>query len=447
MTVRVRFAPSPTGYLHVGNIRAALINVLLKEQEGGEFILRLDDTDLARSTKEFAEAIKEDLAWLGLNPDEIYRQSERFEQYNAAAEKLKADGRLYPCYETPDELKFKANMQLKRGKPPVYDRAALKLTADEIANYEAKGITPHWRFKLNVPAKVEFNDFIRGNVSLDMASVSDPVLIRGDGSYLYSLPSVVDDLDMGITHVVRGEDHVTNSGVQVQIFEALGGDAPKFAHFSLFTSAKGDGLSKRDGALSVRSLRDEEGVEPMAILSLLARLGSSEAVKPETSLKPLVADFSFYKFSRGSVKFDVDELMHLNAKILHMTEFDTIKDRVDIEGFNVDFWQVVRPNLEKLSDVNFWWPVVYGEVKPVIAPEDVNFLADALKVFPSGQLTNDSWGELIAAVKEKSGRKGKQLFKPLRLALTGHSHGPEMKLLLPLMGADLAKARLQGNAA
>ena len=445
MTVRVRFAPSPTGFLHVGNIRAALINVLLVKQKGGEFVLRLDDTDVERSTEEFANAIKDDLTWLGLNPDETYKQSDRFDKYNAAADKLKADGRLYPCFETPEEIKFKANMQLKRGKPPVYDRAALNLSADEISELVASGIAPHWRFKLDVPGKAEFRDKIRGEVSIDLASVSDPVLIRGDGSYLYSLPSVVDDMDMGITHVVRGEDHVTNSGVQIEIFEALGGHAPEFAHFSLFTSAKGDGLSKREGSLSVRSLRDEEGIEPMALLSLLARLGSSQDVTPELDMQALVDSFAFNKFSRSAVKFDVDELKHLNAKILHMMEFADVKDRVAHADFNDEFWQAVRPNLEKLDDVNLWWDVVYGAITPIA--DDSEFLTAALAVLPEGELNSDSWGAWTSAIKTATGRKGRELFMPLRLALTGQSHGPEMKLLLPLMGSSRVKARLNGETA
>lgn len=445
MPVRVRFAPSPTGFLHVGNIRAALLNALLVKQRGGEFILRLDDTDVERSTKEYADAIKTDLAWLGLTPDEFYKQSERFDKYDAARDKLKADGRLYPCFETPDELKFKANMQLKRGKPPVYDRAALSLSEEEKEKLIAGGTQPHWRFKLNVPAKVEFTDKIRGDVSLDMASVSDPVLIRGDGSYLYSLPSVVDDMDMGITHVVRGEDHVTNSGVQVQIFEALGGHAPMFAHFSLFTSAKGEGLSKREGSLSVRDLREVEGIEPMALISLLARLGTSISVTPEMSFEPLVDNFAFHKFSRSAVKFDVEELKHINAKILHMTEFDAVKDRVKLDGFSEEFWQAVRPNLEILDDVNLWWGVTYGKITPEIS--DKEFLNEALSLFPDGGLDVDSWGKWTKAIKDSTGRKGKELFLPLRLALTGQSHGPEMKLLLPLIGAERAKARLSGENA
>jgi glutamyl-tRNA synthetase len=444
MSVRVRFAPSPTGYLHVGNIRAALLNWLFARQHKGIFILRLDDTDSGRSTAAFADAIIEDLSWLGLAPDETYSQSARLDRYDAAVEKLKVDGRLYACYETPDQLKLKSKMQLARHKPPVYDREGLRLSADDREQLEAKGRKPHWRFKLNSPGRVVFNDHIRGEVSISLDSVSDPVLIREDGSYLYSLPSVVDDIDMKISHVVRGEDHVTNSAVQVEIFEALGANAPDFAHFSLFTAHDGGSLSKRYGALAIRNLRSD-GVEPMALLSLLAHLGTSEAVVPEVDMAPLINNFAFSKFSRSAVKFDERELMGLNAKIMHRLEYDDIVDHVGIEGFDEAFWLAVRPNIGRLSDVHEWWRIVHGSLDPL--PGDQAYLDAALEQFPGGALTNDSWKAWTEAVKGATNRKGKDLFLPLRRALTGQDHGPEMNVLLPLIGAERAKARLKGAKA
>ena len=443
MSTRVRFAPSPTGFLHVGNIRAALINWMLARKQSGSFILRLDDTDPERSKQEFADAIKTDLAWLGLTPDEEYKQSDRIEKYDAAAAKLKEMGRLYPCYETPEEIKFKASMQLKRGKPPVYDRAALKLTDEDRAKLEADGLTPHWRFKLNVPGRVEFQDLIRGKVSIDLASVSDPVLIRGDGSYLYTLPSVVDDLDLQISHVVRGEDHVTNSGVQTEIFEALGGKAPEYAHFSLFTAADGSGLSKRDSSLAIHHLRDDAGIEAMAVISYLAHIGTSDSVQAVWDVRDLVAAFDFSKFSRTPVRFDPEELLHLNAKLMHLMEFDDVKNKVTIEGFDADFWHAVRPNIEKLSDVADWWSVVHGSVD-VDPDADPDYLTTAADLLPDGALDDGSWKKWTDAIKAATGRKGRDLFLPLRKALTGMDHGPEMHVMLALIGRERALERLKG---
>ncbi|MEE8371085.1 MAG: glutamate--tRNA ligase, partial [Sphingomonadales bacterium] len=391
MPVTVRFAPSPTGRLHVGNIRAALMNWLFAKKEAGRFILRLDDTDQERSTEEFAEGIKADLIWLGLKWDDCYRQSERFSLYGEAAEKLKAAGRLYPCYETPDELETKRRLQLKRRLPPVYDRAALALSDGDRAKFEAEGRKPHWRFKLETPGRIEFTDLIRGPVSIDLESVSDPVLIRGDGTYLYTLPSVVDDLDMAISHVVRGEDHVTNSAVQVQIYEALGGEAPAFAHFSLLTSLKGGGLSKRSGGLSIIELREEHGFEPMAIISKLARLGTSDSIEAESEMAPLIAGFDFEKFARKSVKFDERELITLNSKLLHAMDFDAVSERVTIEGLDETFWNAVRPNLTRFGELEGWWTIVHGPITPVI--ENPEFIAKALELLPGGEIGPGTWSE------------------------------------------------------
>ena len=438
MTVKVRFAPSPTGKLHVGNIRAALVNWLFARQQGGEFVLRIDDTDIERSTKENEDAIKADLTWLGLEWDETFRQSERFERYNAVVDKLKSEGRLYPCYETADELDMKRKIQMGRGKPPVYDRSALALSDDEIAAFEAEGRRPHWRFKLDTPARVSWTDLIRGDVSIDLEALSDPILIREDGSFLYTLPSVVDDVDYGITHIVRGEDHVTNSAVQVQIFEAVGGSAPEMAHFALMTGKGGEGLSKRHGAMSIEEYREEAGLEAMSVVSLMARVGTSEPIDPFVSAGPLIDGFDFSKFSRSTAKLDPADLDLLNAKILHMTPFSEVADR--LPGVSEEFWSVVQPNLSKLSDVADWQAIVEGPVVPKI--EDPEHIAKVKALLPDGEITVDTWGAWTSLIKEQLGVKGRALFMPLRKAITGQDHGPDMGVLLPLIGRERVLERL-----
>lgn len=444
MSVKVRFAPSPTGKLHVGNVRTAIANWLFARKMSGVFFLRIDDTDLERSTKECEDGIYEDLTWLGLNWDETAKQSERFDRYDAAVEKLKTDGRLYPCYETSQELDLKRKIQLGQGKPPLYDRAGLTLTDDEIAKYEAEGRTPHWRFKLETPARVEWEDCVKGHQSFDIAALSDPILVRGDGSYLYTLPSVVDDIDFGITHIMRGEDHSANSAVQTQVFEALGAKAPEMAHFSLLTGAKGEGLSKRLGSASIKSYREEDGLEAMSIVSLLTRLGSSDPIEPFTDIQPLIDGFEFSKYGRGAAKFDPRDLELLNAKILHVTDFNAVKDRLP-EGVTEAIWNVARANIEKLDDTVEWLTIVNGPVSPVI--EDADFIAKAAALLPSGEWDATTWKAWTTAVKEETGTKGKQLFMPLRQAVTGLNHGPEMGTLLPLIGAERVKARLAGQKA
>jgi len=441
MTVKVRFAPSPTGKLHVGNIRAALVNWLFARQQDGTFILRIDDTDTARSTQAYEDAIRADLQWLGLDWDESFRQSERFEHYQDVVAELKAAGRLYPCYETAEELDMKRKIQMGRGMPPVYDRAALVLEQAQIDAYEAEGRTPHWRFKLDVPARIEWVDLIRGTVSIDLASVSDPILIRGDGSYLYTLPSVVDDADYGITHIVRGEDHVTNSAVQVQIFEAIGAKAPKMAHFALLTGKGGEGLSKRHGAMSIDEYRDVAGLEPMAIISLIARVGTSEPIEAFATTDGLIEAFDFGKFSRSTAKLDPADLEILNAKILHSLPFEAVEGRID--GIGEAFWNTVRPNLNKLSDIQDWKGLVEGPVAPII--EDMDHMAQAATLLPAGVLDSNSWKVWTDAIKENTGKKGKDLFMPLRHAITGQKHGPDMASLLPLIGRDKILSRLKGE--
>ena len=441
----VRFAPSPTGKLHVGNIRAALTNYLFARKTGGKFLLRLDDTDTERSTEENARAIEADLAWLGLKHDLFDKQSARTAAYEAAADKLRAAGRLYPCYETADELDRRRKRQLAQHKPPVYDRAALNLTPEQRTDFEAKGRKPHWRFKLSGKS-VEFNDVIRGPVHIETSSLSDPVLIREDGRFLYTLPSVVDDIDFKITHIIRGEDHVTNTGVQVEIFEALGAPIPVFAHFSMLVGAGGEALSKRLGSLSIEGLR-EEGIEPQAINSLLAKLGTSDPVTARATLDELVADFDLKKFSRAPAHFDPNDLKTLNHKLLHSMSFDAVASdltRLGIGG-GAPFWEAVRDNIQVLSEARGWWRVVEGPIEPVI--EDAALAEGARALLPNAPFTDATWGEWTSAVSAKTGAKGKALFRPLRMALTGQPHGPEMKKLLPLIGPERAAKRLSGQAA
>ncbi|MDA8229891.1 MAG: glutamate--tRNA ligase [Magnetospirillum sp.] len=444
--VTVRFAPSPTGLLHVGNARVALINWLLARKLGGRFLLRYDDTDTQRSRPEYVEAIGRDLAWLGLGWDVQAFQSARLERYAAAAEALKAAGRLYPCYETADELDFKRKRQLARRQPPVYDRAALRLTDGEKRALEAEGRTPHWRFRLDRD-EVRWDDLVRGPCHTHGGTLSDPVLIRADGTFLYTLPSVVDDIDFAITHVVRGEDHVTNTAPQIQLFRALGAEPPAFAHLPLLTDAAGQGLSKRLGSLSLGDLRDQ-GIEPVALASLLARLGSSDAIEIRFSLDDLVRDFDLGHFSRATPKFDPQELAHLNARYLSGLPWEDARPKLAALGLteaNKEFWEAVRGNLGRLEDARGWWAVVAGPCAPVI--EDAAFAAEAAALLPPEPWDNATWGAWTEAVKQATGRKGRALFHPLRLALTGRENGPELKTLLPLVGRVRAGKRLMGEPA
>ncbi len=442
MTVKVRFAPSPTGKIHVGNVRAALWNWLFARKSGGVFLLRIDDTDRERSTKAYEDGIREDLAWLGLNYDETFSQSSRIDRYDAARDKLIADGLLYPCYETAEELDRKRKIQRARGLPPVYDRAALALDDEQKAALEAEGRKPHWRFKLSQQA-VKWNDLIRGETTVDTASVSDPVLIREDGMYLYTLPSCVDDIDSGVTHVIRGEDHVTNTGVQIEIIKALGGEAPQFAHHSLLVGADGQGLSKRLGSLSIEAMR-EDGLEPASITSLLAKLGTADPVLPQSDLMALAESFDFERIGRAPARFDMTELEALNAKILHETPYEKVQERLEALGVGPSLWEAVKGNITRLKDAAAWIDVIDGEIDPVI--EDSAFAAAAAELVPD-HLDADSWTVFTNAVKAATGAKGKNLFMPLRLALTGRARGPEMAALFPLIGAEKARARLKGERA
>ena len=446
MTVICRFAPSPTGRLHVGNVRTALMNWLFVRERGGKFILRIDDTDLERSTNEYEDGIKEDLGWLGLNWDHTFNQSHKFPAYEAAANTLREAGRLYACYETSEELDRQRKLLRVQGKPPVYNRAALDLTDAQKEAYEDEGRKPHWRFKLSGKT-VNWTDMVRGEQSVDTSSLSDPVLIRGDGSFLYTLPSVIDDIDEKITHVIRGEDHVTNSGAQIEIFEALSDHLPTFGHTPLLVWKDGSPLSKRLGSLSMGELK-EQGFEPLAICSLLAKIGTSDPIEVRPSMEVLKDEFSFDKIGRAPARFSDDELLLLNGRLLHETSYETVKDH--LESLNVGggeaFWNLIRANISKVSDTAGWSTVLYSPMPGQIEDEDKAFCIAAANCLPD-TITDDSWSEWTAKLKADHGRKGKSLFMPLRRALTGRDRGPEMGGLLVLLGAEKAKARLRGETA
>jgi glutamyl-tRNA synthetase len=439
--VTTRFAPSPTGYIHVGNLRTALMNFLIARKAGGQFILRIDDTDPERSKEEYVDAIKRDLEWLGLHWDRVERQSTRLERYAAAAERLREMGRFYECFETPVELDLKRKKQLNMGQPPVYDRAALALSEDEKAALRAER-GGYWRFKLE-RTRIEWQDGIAGATSIDAASVSDPVLIRADGQVLYTLASVVDDVEMGVSHVVRGADHVTNTATQIQIIEALGGTVPSFAHHSLLTGPHGEALSKRLGVLSLRDLR-ARGVEPMALLSLMARLGSSDPVEVQSDMGALIDGFEIGHFGTAPTKFDEADLFPLSAKILHGAGVDEVAEDLAAAGVPEDkaaaFWAAIHDNIETRRDIAGWWALCRDGAEPVIAPEDQDFIKEAMALLPDAPHDGETWGQWTAAVKEATGRKGRGLFMPLRKALTGMDHGPEMGALLPLLQVIRAKA-------
>lgn len=440
MTVTTRFAPSPTGHLHVGNIRAALHNWLWARKSGGQFLLRLDDTDLERSRPEYAEAIRADLQWLGLLWDGESRQSDRFALYEEKFEALKAAGHVYPAYETAQELELRRKVLLGRGLPPVYDRAALALTADQIAAYEAEGRRPHWRFRLDHDQPIGWADLIRGEQRFDPKLLSDPVIRRADGSWLYMLPSVIDDIDMGVTHVLRGEDHVSNTATQIQMFAALGAPLPAFAHEALLTGTEGK-LSKRLGSLGVAHFR-ESGLEPMAVLSLLARLGSSMPIEPFLEPQPLVDSFDFAHFGRAPARFDEAELAGLNQKIVHILPYAEVADRLPA-AMDEAAWEVIRPNLEMVGQAQDWWRIVTGPIEaPEPAEEDRDFLAVAHRLLSEATFDAAIWRTLTEVLKAETGRKGKTLFLPLRRALTGLDHGPDMGHFLPLIGKEEALRRL-----
>ncbi|WP_164155425.1 glutamate--tRNA ligase [Sandarakinorhabdus rubra] len=436
--ITTRFAPSPTGRLHAGNIRTALVNWLLARSGGGRFLLRLDDTDLARSTAESADSIRADLAWLGITPDAEVKQSDRFGLYEEALKALAAQGRAYPCYETPEELELKRRVALSRGLPPIYDRAALALSEADKARLEAEGRAPHWRFKLDESRDVDWDDGVRGHCHFPAASLSDPVVRRADGSWLYMLPSVVDDIAMGITDIVRGEDHVTNSAVQLQMFAALGAAPPRLAHLALLTGADA-ALSKRIGSEGVEAWR-AAGIEPVAVAALLARLGTSQPVEPLARLGDLLPGFALSHFGRAPARFDPADLATLSARCLHHMEHSNVADRLP-SGIGAAEWQAIRPNLTRLDEASAWHAIIAGPITPVI--EEPDYVATAAATLAGLAWGDDIWSRLVEALKVATGRKGKPLFLPLRLALTGEAHGPEMAALLPLIGREEALRRLR----
>ena len=455
MTVTVRFAPSPTGRIHIGNARTALFNWLFAQKHRGRFIQRFDDTDTLRSRQEYADSILYDLHWLGIFQDATEYQSRRIDAYDAAVERLKAAGVLYPCYETPEELDLRRKIRRTRGLPPVYGREALELTSAQVAEFESDGRRPHWRFLLPNFAgdpmepqrtEIHWNDVVRGDETVDLASVSDPVLVREDGTYLYTLPSVVDDIDMAVTHVIRGDDHVTNTGVQIALFKALGSEPPAFGHHNLLTSISGEGLSKRTGALSIEGLR-EAGIEPMAVASLAVLIGTSESVQAVPTMADLVERFDPAATSKSAAKFDPDELLVLNRSLLHHMPFEQARDRLAALGIAGDraeaFWNAVRGNLDRLSDATQWWTVVNEgpQEKPDLSAEDREFVDKALDLLPEEPWDGSIWRKWTGKVREESGRKGKALFMPLRLALTGLPSGPDLADLLPLLGREGTLAR------
>ncbi len=435
--IKVRFAPSPTGFMHIGNTRTALFNWLLAKKLGGRFMLRIDDTDLLRSKKEYEDAIRDALTWLGLNWGEEARQTARIDRHNQVKEELLAKGRIYACYETPEELEFMRRRLLAKGQPPIYDRSALRLTVEQKQAFEAEGRRPHYRFKL-IPGEIVWNDLVRGTCRYEAENLSDPVVIREDGSFLYHLPSVIDDVDFGITHIVRGEDHVTNTAAQIQMFEAIGGKVPTFAHLPLLTGKEGK-LSKRLGSLGVRELR-AEGIEAMAICSYLAKLGTSEAIEPYFDLETLAASLDFGKIGRAQPKFSEEELQHFNTHYVRSLPYEAVKDRVEVDK---TFWEAVKGNLNRVDDINLWHNICGQELTPQM--EDAELTSMAADLLPPEPWSLDTWKQWVDLLKTKTDKKGKALFHPIRLALTAQDNGPELQQLLPLIGREKAYKRLKGQ--
>lgn len=445
MTVITRFAPSPTGLLHVGNIRTALHNWLLSKKSGGKFLLRIDDTDAERSREDYVEAIRADLAWLGLTPDGEERQSARFDLYEREFQRLAAEGRVYRCYESAQELDLKRKVLLGRGLPPIYDRAALALSEDDRVAKAAAGERPHWRFKLDHETPIEWTDGVRGPQHFDARQMSDPVVRRADGSWLYMLPSVIDDIAMGVTDVLRGEDHVSNTAAQLQMFTALGAEPPRFAHEALLVGAEGK-LSKRLGSIGVAEFRST-GIEPEALIALLARLGTSDPVDPSLDAEALAESFDLAHFGRAPARFDEAELHRVNAAIVHRLPYARVAHLLP-EGMGEAAWEAIRPNLAHIGEAAEWWEVVVGPVSAGEADAETGgFLELAADTLAALHWGGDVWHELTGELKQATGRKGKALFLPLRQALTARDHGPDMAALLPLIGQEAAVARLRSAAA
>lgn len=445
MTIATRFAPSPTGHLHVGNIRQAVHNWLFARAHGGRFVLRIDDTDTARSQEAYVESIRADLGWMGLVPDVEVRQSERFALYEAAFERLVAAGRIYPCFETAEELDIRRKVLLSRGLPPVYERTSLAMSEQDRANRIAAGDRPHWRFLLDHESPIVWADLVRGAQQFDPHLLSDPVIRRADGSWLYMLPSAIDDVDLAITHVIRGEDHVSNTATQIQMFAALDAPTPQFAHTALLTGSEGK-LSKRLGSLGVAHFRDS-GIEPQALVAKLARLGTADPVEPFIDPAPLIAGFDFSRFGRAPARFDEAELAQLNARIIHQLPFSGLAGRLPA-GLTAEGWAAIQPNLSTVAEADYWWRIVTGPIGSVpFEDEDRSFLMAAADILSTIDWSGDPWHALTGALKQSTGRTGRSLFLPLRRALTGRDHGPDMAALLPLIGQEAAMSRLRTAAA
>ena len=445
MKVITRFAPSPTGFLHVGNVRTALIAWMFARKHNGKFMLRIDDTDLLRSRQEYVDAIKEDLTWLGLHWDQEAVQSERLAKYEQIKSELIKTGALYPCYETAEELQVKKKLQLGQNKPPIYDRAALKLTPEQRQKMESDGLPTHYRLKLN-EGKISWHDLIRGEISFDAKNISDPILIRADGTMTYSIASVVDDAEFGITHIIRGEDHITNSAMHIRLFEAMGSSIPEFAHLSLLKSQEGE-ISKRYGGFEIRALR-EAGFDRMAVLSLLAKMGTSDSIENTNSLQELVDNFSLAKLSKSTVTYDLDELIRLNAQLLHNKPYEEVEATLHAMGMvkaDKIFWETVRANLSNINEVKTWYDICCAELIPIT--DDLEFTTMAASLLPKGEFTNETWDQWITAVKAATDKSGKAIFMPIRKALTNLDHGPELRYVLKIMGYDRAFKRLTGISA
>ena len=437
---KVRFAPSPTGYLHIGNFRTALINFLFAKNKNGHFMLRIDDTDDERSLKKYEDAIKEDLSWVGINWDSLEKQSSRLSYYDQALQKLLDKKRAYPCFETAEELSLKRKKQLSSGKPPIYDRSALNLSDSDIADLKAKGRSPHYRFLLD-HKDVNWNDLVKGTSQYNMSNLSDPVIIREDGRVIYTLASVVDDIDFEVTDILRGEDHMTNSAAQIQLFEALESSPPNLGHLSLLTDISGAGLSKRMGSISLRDLKDE-GFQPMAISSLLSKVGTSDAVEIFRDINQIISDFDISKFGKSKPKFDKNELRGLNSKLFKMLDFSDISNQLKKFNFKIssDFWELVKGNIENLEELELWWNIIYGNIEPKY--NDENFLNTALETLPEGNFDKNTWTNWTSILMKETGRKGKELYNPIRMSLTGQNKGPEMATLVFLMGREKVLERL-----
>ena len=442
MNCKVRFAPSPTGFMHIGNARIAVINHLFCRKNNGKFLFRIDDTDALRSKKEYEEAIKADMNWLGIGYDETFRQSERLDRYHEVMKKLISDGFLYKCFEPPEELEYKRKLAISKGKPPVYDRASLSLTDAEIKAYEQEGRIPYWRFKL--PDKtVSWNDLILGEISYNLNNVSDPVIVKADGTFLYTYSSVVDDFDAGITHIIRGQDHVTNTAVQIAIFDEIskGTYQVSFAHLSLLVNKDGSQFSKRLGSMNLGEIR-AQGVEPMAILDLLATLGSSLDTIPFTKIDDLIKYFDISKFSTNSPKFDIDDIFKISRKILHSKPFSEIAHL----GISEKAYEVIKGNIDSYSDFSVWKEILQSGFKAKFVPttEETEVLQSfAQKIRVVNNFSKEDIENALNTVKAELNITNQKLYHPIRKTLTGQDKGPNIVDFMTVLGKQETLQRIK----